>query len=377
MKPINRRIFLKKAAAGGLGLAISSWTKEIIFPRTKGLTPTEWRDIISFARWAPSVHNLQPYKLKILSGNQAELCFDAARLLPVGDPDCTFMKITMGIFIEHLSIAADVYGYEIRIDELLSDMKVGIKGIIPFASLRVVPKTKNRVINRDLILERRTSRGCFDGDRMRESVLKNVRREAERFGHDFYWTHDENKVDAIIDLNQKTLFHDLESDAMREELDGLFRYSKSEAIQHKDGLSAECMGFKGGLMKSVFRKHEKWTKGVRKKLLRKKYMKSFKGTKTIGWFSGPFKTNQDLVTTGRMMARAWLRITEGGGYIQPFGSLITNQTAYSVISKEFDNNNNNKQLWMIFRVGYSGVPAASERLEVDDILIPTASGRLV
>lgn len=32
-----------------------------------------WRDGVAFARWAPSAHNVQPWRLRVLSKDAAEL----------------------------------------------------------------------------------------------------------------------------------------------------------------------------------------------------------------------------------------------------------------------------------------------------------------
>lgn len=122
-------------------------------------------------------------------------------------------------------------------------------------------------------------------------------------------------------------------------------------------------------MKSVFTEHHKWEKGLRKNILKKFYRSSFKGTTTIGWFGGRFDNTDDWLQAGRMLARNWLLITKHGAYIHPFGSLITNKSAYRQLTDRLTEPGENKKIWMIFRVGYSGVPTRSYRLSTDEILI--------
>ena len=55
--------------------------------------------------------------------------------------------------------------------------------------------------------------------------------------------------------------------------------------------------------------------------------------------------------------------------MHPFGSLITNPEAYKQINKELNDKENNKPIWLIFRVGYSKLPARSFRLETDKFFI--------
>ena len=49
-----------------------------------------WEEILDVARWAPSPHNTQPWLLRPLSREAAELYAPRERLLPVEDPDGRF-----------------------------------------------------------------------------------------------------------------------------------------------------------------------------------------------------------------------------------------------------------------------------------------------
>ena len=42
---------------------------------------------MDIAKWCPTVHNLQPQKIKVISENRAELYYDSKGLLPHGDPN--------------------------------------------------------------------------------------------------------------------------------------------------------------------------------------------------------------------------------------------------------------------------------------------------
>jgi len=326
-----------------------------------------WPEIVDYARWCPTVHNMQPHKVKVISATEATLYCDTTRLLPAEDPDCRFCTAAMGIFIEHLFIAAATYNLTIAY-ELLHDISIGDKGLVAFANLKLVPADVKEVLNRDLIKQRRTSRLHYDGSVVNTHVIDYMKNVAAGFKHDLYSTTDAGLVDFIIDLNQKTLFEDIGSDASRNELNSIFRYDRDEAKARKDGLWSVCMNFPGGLMRSIFQHYQKWDHGVKKDLIRSFYVSSFKGTTTLGWFAGSFTNTTEWVNAGRMLARNWLFLTSEGLYIQPFGSLITNKNAYKMMSEKL-NLLGEKKLWMIFRIGYSKEPARSYRLDLKDILI--------
>lgn len=364
----NRRTFLKKI---GL-LSISTFR----FPSILTATPQEkppassniWYEILEYARWCPTIHNMQPHKVKILSNTEAILHYDTARLLPVEDPDCRFCTVAMGIFIEHISIAAAVH--QLKIDfVLLHNMSILDKGIVPFAKLKLVSTDKNELIDREWIKKRRTSRLHYDGSFISQNILKYVKNEANTFDNNFHSTTDKNIINEIIELNQKTLFEDLGTEATRNELDSLFRYDKQTAQTKKDGLWSVCMNFPGWLMRSVFQHYQKWDHGIKKDLITNFYRESFRGTGTLGWFTSSFNNTTDWITAGRMLARNWLFLTSQNIYIQPFGSLITNKHAYDIMNNKLNPAAGDKKLWMVFRLGYSKEPARSYRLDLKDILI--------
>jgi hypothetical protein len=335
---------------------------------SRQVLPT-WESLLSYARWAPSVHNLQPHKLKVISADTAHLYYDPKRLLPVGDPNSVFATVAMGIFIEYLSIAASPFGQKVVVESLHNSIDESGSELSLFATLKLARATKKESLDRSLIFDRRTSRQVYDGRVIDDECLKDMVSTSHLAGQDCRYTSKSEDIAFIVDLNQKALFHDLEDAPNREELNQLFRYNKNEAFKHKDGLWATCMGFPGWLVKSVFQNHEKWVSGWRKKMLSKFYRSSFDGTSTVAWLSGPFETREDRLQAGHALARLWLTITKHGAYIQPFGSLITNPNANAGLQNYFKTDADANTIWLIFRVGYSDQPTRSFRLDIEDILI--------
>ncbi|MFM7757394.1 MAG: hypothetical protein ACKO6J_00520 [Crocinitomicaceae bacterium] len=365
----SRRIFIKKNVKATLYIGLLYPFRQLFaFSKDESKLPS-WTELVEYARWCPNVHNLQPHKLKIISETEAELYYDPTRLLPVGDPNAIFVTVAMGIFVEHLSIAASPYGNKVIITEVLDSITTSAKTNTLFAKLKILSTTDKEEINRELILKRRTSRLHFNGEELEKDTLYKIKKQAEFFENEFFSSSDKDFVDFVVDLNQQTLFEDLESKADRDELNNLFRYTEEEAKTKKDGLWSKCMGFSGSLMKSVFVHHEKWEKGLRKKILKGYYKSSFKGTKTICWLGGKFENTNDWLQCGRMLARNWLLLTQAGAYLHPFGSLITNPSAYKKINEKFTQPSKNKKIWMVFRAGYSAEPTRSYRLSTEEIII--------
>ena len=81
---MHRRTFLYRTALVSLGSFLP------LLGRARNTTIPTWESLVDWARWAPSVHNLQPHRLKIVSETEAILCYDPKFLLPVGDPKSDF-----------------------------------------------------------------------------------------------------------------------------------------------------------------------------------------------------------------------------------------------------------------------------------------------
>ncbi len=363
-----RRKFLKNGIKATFLIAFNPFQRFLAAPKLANAIPT-WSQLVEVARWCPTIHNLQPHQLKIISETEAELYYDPKRLLPVGDPNAVFVTIALAMFVEHLSIAAGLDGYQVEIEELYQPVSTTVSESTRFARLKLSPTVDKEPLHASLILKRRTSRLHYNGIPLADETIDRIRQEALAFDHEFFHSSDHEFVDFVIDLNQQTLFEDLSSKLGREELHRLFRYTDEDAARLKDGLWYKAMAFPGKLMRSVFENHQRWEKGARKKVLGNYYQHSFKGTASVCWFGGTFDHPKDWINAGKMFARTWLIMTKDHAYIHPFGSLITNQGAYNQINEKLTQASGSKKIWMIFRAGYSNQPVRSFRLSTEEIIL--------
>src|SRR4030095_11921054 len=74
-----------------------------------------WLEIGRHAQRAPSPHNTQPFRLKIVGDHEAEVIFLPRRGLYVADPLGRFTWLTAGVFMEICSIAAHSLGFELHV----------------------------------------------------------------------------------------------------------------------------------------------------------------------------------------------------------------------------------------------------------------------
>jgi len=58
-----------------------------------------WHKLLQTAIHAPSPHNVQPWRLRIVSDDTADLLIEKHRTLPKEDPTGSFIILSMGLFI--------------------------------------------------------------------------------------------------------------------------------------------------------------------------------------------------------------------------------------------------------------------------------------
>lgn len=333
-----------------------------------------WTELAQYARWAPSPHNTQPTRLHVIDDERAELHFEPARGLPVGDPEGRFTYLTFGIFAEMLRIAAHRRQHELEVEYLPGPLYGGAAGTPrKVADLRLV--AKNAPIDDlapELILRRRTNRLPYDNRPLPAAVIRDLQEEAARFGHTFNVTTDASAVRWVKELNRDALYHDLEHERFREELASWLRYSEEEASRRRDGLSARALVLPGWLLKGVMQHHRLMTAPGIKPLTQQVYMRTMSGISTVGWLQGHFVDEQDWTAAGHLMARLWLILTSHGVDWQPYGSIITNPESRTAMVDKFglrEGDDGQDMVWLLVRMGYSPqAPVRSERLPLAEVL---------
>jgi len=328
-----------------------------------------WRELIEYARWTASPHNVQAWKIKILSEKEAELFYVPERLLPNTDPTGCFTMTGFAMFVENLSIAANPHGFKVgaRYYKVPLDSKKSEP--TPFARLSLEKTTEKETLDRELILKRRTSRLAYSGKPVEERVLRELESIAKKYGQKFIFSSDPELVKWVMDLNRDTLFYDMADEKSRNEIGALLRFSKTQAYLKKDGLWAYCMNFPGWLMYLFFQYEWLFELPIIKQIVYAYYMKTMSGVRTIGWLQGPFRTPDDWLNSGHMLGRLWLTMTKNNVYLHPFGSIITNEKAHERLRNKFKTDESKEVMWLIMRLGYSKEPPRSLRLSTEDILI--------
>ncbi len=78
----------------------------------------ELQDIIRMGTLAPSSHNAQMWKIKIIDENEVLVLWDKNRKLESSDPQNREALISIGAFIENFVEGAKKYNYEVELKAL-------------------------------------------------------------------------------------------------------------------------------------------------------------------------------------------------------------------------------------------------------------------
>lgn len=332
-----------------------------------------WKNILKTAIHIPSPHNVQPWLVKIVDEQNAELYIDSKRTLPKEDITGSFIILTMGMFIEAISILAERKGFRLSY-KLFHEPDWYAPAIlehtqhtfIPFAKLKLSScKIIDNSYDEKIFLKRRTSRLNLKNITVPTGALKNLKRIANDWQQNLSITTDAKQIERIMEWNTQALFEDLNNPDYRDEIAEWFRYSNKSSNKHRDGLDYRSMNTPrltfwmsakmSFLMKTPILKH----------VLAKVYRSQLGKIPTLGIIAGGFWKPADSIEAGKFLIRFWLETATHDLYIHPFGNLVTNKKIAKLVENELKVPN----IWLVFKIGFSDEPPKSQRLPLEKIII--------
>lgn len=143
------------------------------------ITPELARSLVATAARAPSVHNTQPWRFRLVDG-ALELRADHDRRLAVADPAGRQLTISCGAALRTLRLALRTHG-------LRADVRYHDPARPPhvLAVVRAVPATAPSAAERRLaaaVYRRHTHRGAFDGGPVDDELLAELAAQARPWG---------------------------------------------------------------------------------------------------------------------------------------------------------------------------------------------------
>lgn len=332
-----------------------------------------WRTLLETAIHSPSPHNVQPWRVRLLSDCEAELLIDSKRTLPKEDPTGSFIILTMGMFIEALTVLAARVGFCLE-HEMQHEPSWYVPAILaaqdqtflPFARLRLAPVNGITCeFDATLFLTRRTSRISLLPKPVPAVATQAFKELAQQWNQRYEQITEPDKIERILEKNTEALFEDLNNPDYHNEIVEWFRFTDRAARRHRDGLDYRCMNSSRSAYWLAARFPALLTVRLTRPLLWRQYRSQLGRVPTIGVLAGKFWEAEAAFETGRFLMRFWLETASQGLYIHPYGNLVTNRKAADWLRAE----TGIADIWLIFKIGYSKQPPKSYRRSVEEILV--------
>jgi len=161
--------------------------------------------ILKYASLAPSSHNTQPWKVKIISESELIIQSDSTRWLPKLDPNNRECLLSIGAFWENLVQAALAFGFEVQTEVLATNPKD--TDILKVKLVRCLPL---KDISLELMEMRVTNRKPYENRYLDPLHIKELK---DLFPHHLTYFPRESKegewiAHSLIDASKKQAFND-------------------------------------------------------------------------------------------------------------------------------------------------------------------------
>jgi len=325
---------------------------------------------------APSAHNTQSWKFKVVNDNSMYLYINENILLPATDPPSRQIHMGAGCFIETLVIGASSLGYKSSVTYFPEGYESSIDfGQKPVAKIELNKTSDKPDTLSDYVIDRQTNRREYEGKIITTQEFETLKEFAGN-------THSQL---VFINENFKPYFEifnkgfEIESRTFRtnEETRNLFRFSEEERAAKGDGLSIPQMGY-SGMIKNIAEKSldngnkEKWHSDKSIELSMKNVAKGIESSKGIVAWITETNTFEDWIKSGRDYVRFSLALTKQNLYAHPYNQAIQEYDEMKAIRAELDSLlkiRGNQKIQMIVRIGRSSKPYQSYRRQLETYIV--------
>ena len=273
--------------------------------------------LLYLASLAPSSHNTQPWRVRVVDETHLCLSIDPHRCLPVVDPKLREMSISMGAFIENLAVAALMTGWRVDVSEIAQSPDAD-----PLCSLLLRPDSvENKTVNQDMVLGRRTVRKNLSGSA--DTVAACNRLSA--FRDDTLFIHMKSGLaEKLGRLTADAFATQTADDAAQTELADWIRFKNRNARQKRDGLTTESMeitGVSGWVVRTFLNRDSVAKESFREKGLSETKQMVAEGA---GWFilTTPTDSVEDCIDAGRRFERLALACVPLGISLHPMSQAL-------------------------------------------------------
>jgi len=264
---MTRKDFITKSAYGAAALmAVNgfipgfSYFQRLLADDSAAPLNISERDkyLLHHASLAPSGHNTQPWRVKIVSENEWIIGWDKTRSLPAVDPENRELLLSIGTFCEALNIAAKSIGLECV-------KKVIAKNAFSPELVKISFKTSaGSNMQMNALTKRRTIRNGYQSNKLNHEDMKQILQNLNCHVYTFDKGSSEAGIieRAVLESNRIQAWRD---DAQSELADWI-RWRDKDAEKHRNGLtpaSMEINGIAGVYVKHFFNREDVMSESFR------------------------------------------------------------------------------------------------------------------
>ena len=311
--------------------------------------------VLYYASLAGSSHNSQPWKVVVTGNRLIRLYADTTRELPVVDPDRRELYISLGAFIENLTLSAGSLGYGSNVK--LNDI---YKSSTPVAEIQLY-KTVLTGFDISLIERRMTLRIPFNKNPIKATDVNLI--TAPDPQNILYYPATSEEGLFIADKAVSSYNQQAYNNAAQTELAKWMRFSDKDVKEKKDGLTTAGMQINGiaGFMVRHYYKPEDSKKVSFIKAGIEKTKKQVLGCG--GWIAIIATDNsvKEWVKLGRIYQNINLTCTKLNIGFQPMNQIVEEVKFKNEVTKHLGIK---KELMFVARLGYvnaSSVPVSPRR----------------
>ena len=322
-------------------------------------------DAFRHAILAPNPHNRQPWLIRLIGEDEAEISCDLARRLPATDPFDRQITIGFGTFLEVARIAASERGYAME-TEIFPDGEAQPR--LDDSPVARVKFGKIEGAERDhlfsAIIQRRSNREVYDISRkVRGIQLETITVDGGNFTADpTFVAQLRTEILAAIDIEMTTRAPHMES------VD-LMRIGHQEVDANPDGISLSGPMIEAGVVAGQIDREQLADTGSRAFSIGLEQLRETYGSvPSLIWFTTPGNSRSDQIEAGRQYVRANLQATILGLAMHPMSQSLQEYAEvagpYRAVHKLLGATGD-ERVQMLARVGYGPTIGPSPRWPLD------------
>jgi nitroreductase len=328
------------------------------------LTEELLRELVAEARLAPSVHNIQPTRWRVLADGRLALVDDRSVRAPVADPSGHDVRVSHGAALEGMCLALNRRGLSAA-DLAIAEHPLSAQ----YAALCTMTVRAGAACDRlrDNVARRMSWRGTFVASPEDEASLRQLAAARD----DAIVIRDRAAIAEIAGWADAAEYSFIRSADHRRELLEWMRLSPSHPRYGEDGLNREALAMSAVeaagarvVLGPLFPALDKL--GLAPSLLSDRAKTG--SAVAIVLFARP--EGEDPFVTGRQFYRVWLEIGRAGFSACPV-SALADHAGFNGKLRALGRIAAGKRLVNVFRIGRPSVPQAPRhfRLPVDQLIV--------